>query len=137
MTEERVQADASTVLMNCAVDLLEFCLTPGILPQFHDWLIRKPGVSPGITPRSLGEDMQIILAAARGEEHQYVDYRKTVEVQVDVLKVAITVTCACGAVIWQGPGEIAEKYPFWCDNCQEYASTGSYPWTLKAEIIPA
>lgn len=74
MAREFIAASASDVLINCAVDLLEFCLTPGILPQFHDWLIRKPGVSPSITPQSLGEDMATILAAARGEDHPRVDY---------------------------------------------------------------
>lgn len=54
----------------------------------------------------------------------------------DTYVAAITVTCECGEVIFEGTDTIEEKYPFWCDNCEDYKRTGKYPWTLKTRIMP-
>lgn len=74
MPENLTMSDAATVLMNCAVDTIEFCLTDDILPRFHAWLITQPGVSPTYTLSNIREDMTTILAAARGDDHPNVVY---------------------------------------------------------------
>jgi hypothetical protein len=50
-------------------------------------------------------------------------------------RVKITVTADCGHVVFEGYDSIAEKYPFWCDECGEDRREGKYPWSLAAQIV--
>lgn len=48
--------------------------------------------------------------------------------------VTLTVTCECGRVIGTYVNAIEEKYPFWCEDCDEYKRTDRYPWKLEAIV---
>jgi hypothetical protein len=50
------------------------------------------------------------------------------------MKVEITVTCECGKILGIWIDAIDEKYPFWCEDCDEYKREGKYPWSLKTTI---
>lgn len=49
--------------------------------------------------------------------------------------VKIGVKLDCGHTLTY-TDSIAEKYPFYCEPCQE-TPTGKYPWTLATEIVTA
>lgn len=49
--------------------------------------------------------------------------------------VRITVTGDCGHILGVYSDAIKEKYPFWCDKCQEDKRLGSYPWKLTTELV--
>lgn len=48
--------------------------------------------------------------------------------------VKMTVTCASGHVVGTYTDEIAEKYPFYCEECGDTLH-GRYPWKITAEIV--
>lgn len=50
-------------------------------------------------------------------------------------RVKLTVTGDCGHVLWTGFDVIEEKYPFWCDECENYRREGRNPWKLATEIV--
>jgi hypothetical protein len=52
-----------------------------------------------------------------------------------VTHVRITVTCDAGHVIGTWLDTIEEKYPFWCDECDDDKRTGKYPWKLTTEVV--
>lgn len=52
------------------------------------------------------------------------------------LHVRMTVTGGCGHVLGTYTDKIDEKYPFWCDVCEEYIRTDKYPWTITTELVP-
>lgn len=52
------------------------------------------------------------------------------------VQVKITVTCECGTVIGIFFNTIDEKYPFYCDECDEYKRAGRYPWSLTTGVVP-
>lgn len=49
--------------------------------------------------------------------------------------VLITVTCDRKHVIGTWTDTIEEKYPFYCDECDDRKCLGKYPWTLTTSII--
>lgn len=50
-------------------------------------------------------------------------------------RIRLEVHCGgCKGLIGTWADSVAEKYPFWCDGCDEYARDGAYPWTLTATI---
>lgn len=49
--------------------------------------------------------------------------------------VRMTVTGDCGHVLGSYLDTIAEKYPFWCRECEDYCREGKYPWTITTELI--
>jgi hypothetical protein len=50
-------------------------------------------------------------------------------------RVKLTVTGECGHVLWTGFDVIEEKYPFWCEECDDMRREGRYPWKLASEIV--
>jgi hypothetical protein len=48
--------------------------------------------------------------------------------------VKLIVTLDCGHILTY-TGAIQEKYPFWCDVCEETIREGKYPWTVTTEIV--
>lgn len=52
-------------------------------------------------------------------------------------QVKLTVTGECDHVIWTGFDKIEEKYPFWCEQCDDFRANGRYPWKLASEIVQA
>ena len=54
----------------------------------------------------------------------------------DTRPVRITVTGDCGHVLFEGLDVVEEKYPFWCEICEEYRRDGKYPWRLTTEVLP-
>lgn len=50
--------------------------------------------------------------------------------------VQITVTCECGEILGVWENVIDERYPFWCEACDEYKRGGRYPWKLTTEVLP-
>lgn len=54
--------------------------------------------------------------------------------------VKITVTCPSGHEVGNWKDKIAEKYPFYCDTCDDLGDEadlrrGKYPWELTTEIV--
>jgi hypothetical protein len=47
--------------------------------------------------------------------------------------VVITVICDNGHVVGQWANVIEEKYPFYCDQCDDQLN-GSYPWQIVTRI---
>jgi hypothetical protein len=56
-------------------------------------------------------------------------------IDISSLCVLITITCKCGAVIEEYTDRFEEKYPFWCDGCDEDMRTQKYPWSLNTKIV--
>ena len=50
-------------------------------------------------------------------------------------RVCITVWCGCGRELGTWWDRVEEKYPFWCETCDETTS-GKYPWRLEAVVVP-
>jgi hypothetical protein len=48
----------------------------------------------------------------------------------------MTVYCGAGHVIGDYLAVIAEKYPFYCDECDEDCRMESYPWHIDAHVFP-
>lgn len=53
----------------------------------------------------------------------------------DKYHVVMTVVCEDGHVIGQWLDTIAEKYPFYCPECQDIVNRGKYPWSLMAQSV--
>lgn len=52
------------------------------------------------------------------------------------MAVRITVTCGeCDQEIATFTDTIAEKYPFYCETCEDQTS-GKHPWSLTTEVVP-
>lgn len=49
--------------------------------------------------------------------------------------VKITVHCGADHVIGVWVDSIAERWPFWCEECGIYKTPGPYPWSLTTEIV--
>lgn len=49
-------------------------------------------------------------------------------------RVRIDVECGrCHQILGTWYDRIEEKYPFWCDSCED-APRGSYPWVLTTTV---
>lgn len=49
-------------------------------------------------------------------------------------RVRLVVTGDCGHVLWEGYDKIEDKYPFWCQECDDDKRSGRYPWSLTSEV---
>lgn len=49
--------------------------------------------------------------------------------------IVLTVTASCGHSA-EFDGKIEEKYPFWCEVCEEDRREGKYPWVVTARTEP-
>lgn len=47
----------------------------------------------------------------------------------------IAIYCSAGHLVGTWVDTIEEKYPFWCEQCGEYARDGKYPWRLVTDIV--
>jgi len=56
------------------------------------------------------------------------------EPRPDGYRVLIRVWCACGKQVGEYWDEIREKYPFWCEDCDETCN-GKYPWRLDTRVV--
>ncbi|HUZ38234.1 MAG TPA: hypothetical protein VMV17_18075 [Streptosporangiaceae bacterium] len=57
------------------------------------------------------------------------------------MTVILTVTCASGHIVGTYENTIEEKYPFWCQECDDFGGggdlrMGKYPWTITTEVKP-
>lgn len=59
-----------------------------------------------------------------------------VDADVSRMHIKLTVTCDAGHVLGTWMNAIEDKYPFYCEECDDDKRTGAYPWTLTAEIVP-
>jgi hypothetical protein len=62
---------------------------------------------------------------------------QTGEIAPELLRelcVLITVQCDYDHVIGHWIDTVEEKYPFYCDECDEQCTTGKYPWKLTTRI---
>jgi NAD-dependent SIR2 family protein deacetylase len=51
------------------------------------------------------------------------------------IRVKLIVTCGrCEQQIGEWYDKIEEKYPFYCEVCEEYTNGITWPWKLKTEI---
>jgi len=57
------------------------------------------------------------------------------------MTVILTVTCAAGHIVGTYEDIIEEKYPFWCQECDDFWGGGdlrqnSHPWKITTEVKP-
>lgn len=74
-------------------------------------------------------------AEARAAWSAPIDVPADAPATVNVVHVRITVTGDCGHVLGIYMDTISEKYPFYCEKCEDYNRTGSYPWEATTEIL--